>query len=378
MPKANLTNTSVAAIKPAATPVEYLDTKLKGFLLRVQPSGSKSFYCQWGRGQRKVLGDADALTAEQARTMAKGILAQHYQGTDPRAEARAAKAAITLAKFVDGQYAEWVLADHRDGAATIARLRRDFPHLMPKQLSALTKWDIDGWRARALKAGQAPATVNRTLNVLQGAMRKAVKWKLIPTTPFADDYEAMKVDKKKIVRYLDEAETARLMAALDGREDYLRAMVLVSLNTGVRRGELFSLKWNSVDLRGGMLTVHGTTSKNETTRQIPLNATALAALKEWKRKCVANYTNDGLVFASNKTGVRFDNCRKAWATLLRETRIKNFRWHDMRHTFASHLVQRGVDLATVRELLGHSDFALTLRYSHLAPSQKVLAVAKLG
>lgn len=88
-------------------------------------------------------------------------------------------------------------------------------------------------------------------------------------------------------------------------------------------------------------------------------------------------TSNGLIFSNITTGEAFTHVKKSWAGLLDDANIKNFRWHDMRHHFASKLVMAGVDLNTVRELLGHADIKMTLRYAHLAPEHKAKAVEKL-
>ena len=147
-------------------------------------------------------------------------------------------------------------------------------------------------------------------------------------------------------------------------------MVTLSLNTGLRRGELFGLTWENVDLKNNTLTVEGATSKRQTTRHVALNATAKAALKDWKPKHAS-----GLVFPG-RAG-KFWTVKKSWAALLRRAEITGFRWHDMRHDFASRLVMGGVDLYTVGELLGHDRVETTKRYAHLAPSHKAAAVGVL-
>jgi len=155
-----------------------------------------------------------------------------------------------------------------------------------------------------------------------------------------------------------------------------------------------------VDLAAKRLTVAGKTAKNSNTRHIPLNADALAALVKWRDQT----QDDGLVFVSPKTGGPFDNVNTAWREVLEVAKLKapkqkatkkslpeppkaktvkgsqvqGFRWHDMRHTFASRLVQSGVDLNTVRELLGHGDIKMTLRYAHLAPETKATAVERIA
>ncbi len=140
-------------------------------------------------------------------------------------------------------------------------------------------------------------------------------------------------------------------------------MVIVSLNTGMRRGEISNLRWADVDLDQALITIHGHSAKSNRTRYIPLNDEACAALRDWRG---ARFDWDGYVFPG-RFGDRLDNVRTAWERVLADAGIDQFRWHDLRHTFASRLVMKGVDLNTVRELLGHAPYQMTLRYAHLAP-----------
>jgi integrase len=150
-------------------------------------------------------------------------------------------------------------------------------------------------------------------------------------------------------------------------------MVLLAMNTGLRRGELFNLTWANVNLRKNQLTVAGEGAKSGKTRHIPLNKEALAVLTRWQQSTKAT---QGLVFPS-ENGQPFESIKKGWHALLNKAGIEGFRFHDLRHHFASKLVMAGVDLNTVRELLGHSDYAMTLRYAHLAPEHKQDAVERL-
>jgi integrase len=131
------------------------------------------------------------------------------------------------------------------------------------------------------------------------------------------------------------------------------------------------LSWTDVDLAHVILTVRGSGAKSGRTRHVPLNAEALVILNNWGPNA------EGLVFPGVE-GKRMFSLKTGWLVLAKAAKLKNFRFHDLRHTFASNLVQVGVELNTVRELLGHSDFGLTLRYAHLTAGNKAAAVAKLG
>ncbi len=132
-------------------------------------------------------------------------------------------------------------------------------------------------------------------------------------------------------------------------------MVLLAMNTGMRRGEIFDLTWQNVDLKKRNLTVEGVAAKSGHTRHIPLNDEVLGALIAWRNQT----NNKHLVFPSPKTKKRFANINNSWEQLRDKAKLKDFRFHDLRHTFASKLVMRGVDLNTVRELLGHASIDMT-------------------
>jgi integrase len=258
--------------------------------------------------------------------------------------------------------------------------------------------DIERWRVERIKTAKA-ATINKDLSALKAAINWGVKRGLLDVHPLARLERLQERDSKTIVRYLLPEEKARLMVALDehaealkrgreshnewlderGRElmpdvaDYLKPMVIISLNTGIRRGSLFGLLWSDVDFEGRVLTLRGEEGKSGKINRVPLNDAAFRAFHEWRGRL----TGDGLVFPSPKTGKRLGDCKTAWKTLMRKANIENFRWHDMRHDFASQLVMKGVDLNTVRELMGHADLKMTLRYAHLAPEAKARAVAAL-
>lgn len=398
--KKTLTDTVVKGLRPREKPYEMRDAKLGGFLLRVQPTGRMSYYVQYDRAKRVLIGRADVLKPAEARAKAKEILGDVAKGLDPLADKRKAKV-HTLESYLLNEYAPWVNAHHRNGEATIKLLKAQFfPAFGKCSLDEIMPLQIEKWRSVGLKAGAKPSSLNRYLNSLKAALARAVDWDMIKENPLAR-VKMLPADNQPTARFLSDDEEGRLRAALGDREariiakrasanswrqergyellsdfegryaDHIKPLVLLSINTGLRRGELFNLKRADVDLDRGTITVTGTTSKTGQTRHVSLNSEAAKVLSGWMAQ-----SEGSLVFPS-KNGDRLNNVSSAWRNLIKDAGITGFRWHDMRHHFASRLVMTGVDLNTVRELLGHSDIKMTLRYAHLAPAVKAAAVEKI-
>jgi integrase len=150
-------------------------------------------------------------------------------------------------------------------------------------------------------------------------------------------------------------------------------MILLSLSTGIRKGTLFGLEWGDADFSKRILTLRKEIEKTKKTRHMPMSDATYGILSKWKEQS-GNTLPTTLIFPSPQTGKKINTCKTAWGSLLKRAKIENFRWHDMRHDFASQLVMRGVDLNTVRDLLGHADIKMTLRYAHLAPENRLQAV----
>ena len=145
-------------------PVEVRDSDLKGFILRVQPSGRCSYIVQLGRGKRITLGDAAILTPTQARTKAKVALGAVADGRDPKAALKVEEgsAVPTLGAYLTDTYGPWMAANRKTGATTVARLRAVFPELLDNPLDGITAWQLEKSRKAQIQAGRAVSTVNRT------------------------------------------------------------------------------------------------------------------------------------------------------------------------------------------------------------------------
>lgn len=361
--------------------------------LRVLPSGVKTYAVLWGRGKAHAIGRHPVMTLDGARSAAQLVLAAIAANGQPDS-GKPARGALTFGRYMDEHYGPHVEATAKAGAATVANIKTQFGHLYARELTKVSRADFDGFKAARLKDGISPVTVNRDLDRLKAALSMAVEWGLLAANPLAK-VKRIKRDIEDRIRYLAKGEETRLRKALEAREtaaqkrrargnawrsargrellpaflgysDHLAPLTLIALNTGLRRGELTQLQWADVDLAGKRLTVRAGYAKSGKTRHIPLNSEALAVLKTLARAGAGK----GALFAVS-------TLPKSWAALMTAAKIENFRFHDLRHTFASKLVMAGVDLNTVRELLGHSDIKMTLRYAHLAPEHKAAAVEVL-
>jgi len=209
----------------------------------------------------------------------------------------------------------------------------------------------------------SPARVNRNLACLKCMFNRAIEWGKAKENP-VKKIKMLKENNKRL-RYLEKEECGRLIAACLPHQ---QPIVITALNTGMRRGEILSLKWENVDLVRGIIYVLDT--KNGEKREIPINR----KLKE----ALSAIEHNGQYVFSKTSGMSYKDIRNGFNVALQTCGIENFRFHDLRHTFASHLVMAGIDLNTVRELLGHKSLAMTLRYSHLSPEHKRKAVEVLN
>lgn len=233
-----------------------------------------------------------------------------------------------------------------------------------KYLHEITALDIENYKLER-KQKVSPATVNRELACLKHMYAKAIEWEKADNSPASKVRKFREANQR--VRYLEEEEIERLYETCS---EHLKPIVAVALNTGMRKGEILNLKWPDVNLRTRVICILN--SKNDEKREIPINEDLTRILFRVRKNPKSPYVfckEDGIPYGDVKVGFR--------ATLKR-AKIKNFRFHDLRHTFASRLVMRGVDLKTVQELLGHKDMRMTLRYAHLSADHKRAAVERLS
>ncbi len=234
-----------------------------------------------------------------------------------------------------------------------------------RYLHEITPRLIEQFKAERAKTVM-PATINRSLACLKSMYNKAIAWKRFAGPNPVREVKLYKENNQRL-RFLEKEEIGRLLVHCDG---FLRPLVIVALNTGMRLGELRQLKWRDVDYKREIIYLRDT--KNGEAREIPMNEYVKNAFVAIPKSPDSQY-----VFCKHKGG-SFGDIRKTFWTALKKSGIVGFHFHDLRHTFASHLVMSGHDLNTVRELLGHKTIQMTLRYAHLSPKHKKHAVDSLG
>jgi site-specific recombinase XerD len=228
----------------------------------------------------------------------------------------------------------------------------------------ITPQDIDRKLSELADEGRKPATLNRYRALVSLVYSLAMRNGKVTVNPAR--LVRLRQENNARARFLDEQEEAKLRKVIARHYPERERDFDLAVHTGMRRGEQYGLWWENVDLKRGLLTIPR--SKHGEKRHIPINSVAHVALTIMREQ----RDDSGFVCKPLKWDTR------GWfAEAVRKAEIADFHWHDLRHTFASRLVMAGVDLRTVQELMGHKTIAMTVRYSHLAPSHQREAIERL-
>ena len=243
-------------------------------------------------------------------------------------------------------------------------------HLGNTSLADITPDNISRLQDRLIKSGLQSSSANRYIAALSSAFTMAVK-----EFGWAESNPCSSVRKlaesRGRTRFLTNDERTRLLGTCDESGfPELYIIVVLALSTGARKSELRWLYWDDVDLQQGILLFRET--KNGTMRSVPLVGLGLELLRDWSK---IRRVNTELVFPgkNSQTPILFE---RSWRTVLNDAEIKDFRFHDLRHSAASYLVMNGVHLRTVAEIMGHKTLSMVQRYSHLSPEHLRSEVAR--
>ena len=235
----------------------------------------------------------------------------------------------------------------------IYHLRRAHTGLYGKYLDEIDRDILDALTQSRVSDGVSNATVNRMLQVVRAILRRAEReWEWLERAP----HVRMLPEPKRRVRWLTREEADRLLAELP---DHLAAMMRFTLATGLREANVVYLEWSQVDLERRCAWIHADQTKARKAIAVPLNEDALQVLSQQMGKHptrVFTYQSEPVTKANNH----------AWRKALVRAGIRDFRWHDLRHTWASWHVQQGTPLQVLQELGGWSDYSMVYRYAHLS------------
>jgi integrase len=356
--------------------LEIFDSEIRGFYVDVLSSGRKSFRLRY-RFEKKLrvvtLGDARLLTTEEARKLAIVFLRQSKQGVDPQAPALN-EAGPLLKDFFVERYLPYVKSYKRSWDTDESMIRN---HVVPKlgsmAMGRISPPDIAVFVERMKSENYAIGTCNRALVLLRYGFSLALRWKV----PGIQDNPVKEIknikDDNKIERYLTETQTKALLGAVrQSDSEMLQYIVLFLIYTGARKREVLDARWRDIDWAQRSWRIPKT--KSGKVRHVPISSGALSVLEHLRLRIRKGFLDEQAIFANPKTGAPFVSFFYSWNNARIRAGLPEFRIHDLRHSFASYLVNAGRSLYEVQELLGHADIKTTSRYAHLSRERLVAAV----
>ncbi|WP_310637795.1 tyrosine-type recombinase/integrase [Delftia acidovorans] len=362
-----------AACPPGKSKVDYYDSALKGFILEARPSGGKTFYLRYhdshGKLRQCKIGDAAAVSYDKARQKAMRLRSEVELGGNPLEERQALRAVPTLAEFIRETYVPHIHLHRRNFQSTLSFIKcHVLPRFGAKHLDEITTNMLAEAHQDLRTKGYALAHANK-IPILFKIMFNLARKKGIPGSESnpADGVVLFKPNNAK-ERYLSAAETQRLHEALSQcGSPQLKSIVALLLLLGCRKRELLDARWEDVDLERRNWRIP--LSKSGKAQSIPISDRALEVLRGLPRWSGCPY-----VIPNPDTKRPFGNLFYLWDKVRKEAGIADLRMHDLRHTFASNLVNSGQSIYVVSKLLGHSQIKTTARYSHLADETLMSAV----
>ena len=356
--------------------------KANGIYERKGKSGDITYYVRYSYTYRDAEGNekikdvreklgrkSRGFTREMAKEALKARLGEIAQGRFNLDKVRKPHA---FGELVESylKHAQSYKASFKREKYSIAGLQEYFGSATP--LSNITTWSVEEWKRERAKQVQQ-STVNRELTILKHMLKMAVRWELTSTNPAAA-VSPFPLQEGRI-RFASEEELPRLIESCRNQitSPWLHPLVILAMNTSARQGEILDLqREGDIDFERNLIYFGRT--KNRKLKVIPMNRAAREAV-EW---FLQNSKGQYLVSWPWGDRVGKTTVYDAFNRACREAEIENLHFHDLRHTAASYMVMNGVDLPTVKEILGHSEINMTMRYSHLAPAHKAKAVQQLG
>jgi len=363
------------------------DTEAKGLFLETTFSGRKTFKYQYrylNRSRCIVIGLwSRGGTLAPARERAIELAGEVLAGGDPQGDKTKEAEVPTLNQFLDGEYKKHLMADRKSAHEMLGRLNLHFRKPFgKKRLNQITVRDVESWKRNTLRDKKLSMhSINLMTTMLKTVMNHAVRIDFIKVNPIAN-VQKYKADSNIRDRILSVDEEKALLGVLD--DSTASVMIQILLNTGMRYAELATLRWQDIDWKTNELTIRPEVAKNKCKRTIPLNNTVHRLLRDWKKQTQGTVVSirklrDGgndLIF-TNSVGKRLKTIRPAFMVYCAKAGIDGLVIHDLRRTAATRMIKAGVDLATIRDILGHKDFNILSRYLKSSSDERADAVSKL-
>lgn len=349
------------------------DSEIKGFGLRVFPTGRRTYFIQYrnqyNRTRRKKIGVHGAITAEQARDEAKKILGEVAKGEDPSKNQQNLRNKKTMADLAR-EYLEVYAKSNKNNHSYVEDKRRINNVILKrfgdKKIEEITTRDLQGLHH---ELRDLPYKANRLLSLFSKMFNLAIQWHWTTENP-AKCVEKYYEEKRQ--RWLNDQELKCLWKVLEEYPNQSIANVVrMLILTGSRRNEVLHATWDQFDLEKGVWIKPAHTTKQKRMEHIPLSAPALAILSHMKDNAHSIF-----LFPGKMEGKPLLTIKKSWITIRNRATLPDVRLHDLRHTYASHLVSSGLSLSIVGKLLGHTQTSTTQRYAHLA-DEPLRAAAEL-
>lgn len=379
MPVCKLTQKFVDTISTRVDSVkdEWFDESLSGFYLEVRGSRRKTWRLRLRKTKGRVcvlnLGDAYLVPYKVALTEARRLKLAQELGDNESHEIYKKKKDILFKTFIQERYLPFIKYRKRSALTDVSILKN---HIIPKfgdrSLSAISKDSLTQFHIALRSNGYAPATADRVIILIRYIFNLAIKWDFLAkgTNP-AQDFDFFRENNAR-ERFLEKEEVSQLLKSLSTSENpCLLNIVKMLLMTGCRRGEILEARWANIDLQKRRFLIPNT--KQGRPHVVPITDALESFLK-----CLPSYGTSEYLFPNPRTGKPFRSIFYSWDTARKQANLDALRIHDLRHSFASFLVNQGRSLYEVQKLLGHTSQKTTERYSHLSDSSLRDAIGKMS
>ena len=345
--------------------LDLFDQQCRGLMVEIRPTGRKTFYLRYQDDRKKQrqhrIGDARDISLAKAREEAKKLRARITVGEDINAKKHRLRQIPTVAQLIHERYLPFARTYKRSWTTDEGLLRNHvIPRFGDRYLDQVKKADIIDFISAHLLTHK-PGSVNRVIILLRYLFNCAKRWEIPGAERNPTEGIPLLAEDNKKERYLAGDEARWLYDAVCRSENkILKFIVPMLILTGCRKREVLDAKWEDFDFERRLWRIP--TTKLGKPRHVPLSDGALSILTNMPRVKECPW-----VFANPKTKKPFVSIFSAWDTARSKAGLADVRIHDLRHSFASLLINSGRSLYEVQKLLGHTQIKTTQRYAHLAP-----------